>query len=131
MYTQVIRIIGLLAAIAAMGASAAESESDSAYRANKCGPSAAVLTVKAKEFQFEPNVLDVEKGQSVCLILENDGVMAHNLRLEGLNLETRTIQPGETDALPFTPSKPGEYHFFCTVPGHREAGMEGNLTVQP
>jgi len=129
MYAQVFRIIGLLVAIAAMGSSAAESES--AYGTNKCGAGATVLTVKAKEFGFEPNVLDVKKGQSVCVILENDGVMAHNLRLDGLNLETRTIQPGETDAFRFTPSKPGRYLFFCTVPGHREAGMEGNLAVQP
>jgi uncharacterized cupredoxin-like copper-binding protein len=26
--------------------------------------------------------------------------------------------------------KPGKYQFYCTVPGHRQAGMEGTLTVK-
>ena len=29
----------------------------------------------------------------------------------------------------FTPTDPGTYEFYCTIPGHREAGMVGSLVV--
>jgi uncharacterized cupredoxin-like copper-binding protein len=38
--------------------------------------------------------------------------------------------PGETAVLEFTPTQPGTYEFFCTVPGHKEAGMVGTLIVK-
>lgn len=30
----------------------------------------------------------------------------------------------------FTPTQPGTYEFYCSVPGHKDAGMKGTLTVQ-
>lgn len=36
---------------------------------------------------------------------------------------------GEQASVTFTPTEPGTYEFYCTVPGHREAGMIGQLTV--
>jgi len=36
---------------------------------------------------------------------------------------------GGNGTLTFTPSKPGTYAFYCTVAGHKEAGMVGTLTV--
>ncbi len=38
--------------------------------------------------------------------------------------------PAAQGKLTFTPSKPGTYEFFCTVAGHKEAGMVGTLTVK-
>ena len=42
--------------------------------------------------------------------------------------QTETIAEGSESAS--ANLKPGTYTFFCTVPGHREAGMEGTLTVK-
>jgi uncharacterized cupredoxin-like copper-binding protein len=37
--------------------------------------------------------------------------------------------PGATGTVTFTPTEPGTYEYFCTVAGHKEAGMVGTLTV--
>ena len=38
---------------------------------------------------------------------------------------------GGSGTLEFTPTEPGEYEYYCTVPGHKEAGMLGTLVVEP
>jgi uncharacterized cupredoxin-like copper-binding protein len=38
-------------------------------------------------------------------------------------------EPGATGHMTFTPTKSGTYEFYCTVPGHKDAGMVGTMTV--
>lgn len=37
---------------------------------------------------------------------------------------------GETKTLTFNSGAAGEYEFYCSIPGHREAGMVGKLIVE-
>lgn len=55
----------------------------------------------------------------------------HNIALEGSGVEEagKVVQDGGVSEVQ-ADLKPGEYTFFCTVPGHREGGMEGKLTVK-
>jgi plastocyanin len=62
----------------------------------------------------------------------NPQPLAHDVAIEDSSGETiaktELVTEGSTSAK--AELEPGTYTFYCTVPGHREAGMEGTLTVK-
>ena len=88
------------------------------------------INLEVAEWSFNPPKIIVEKGQQVTIVLVNKGKAPHNIFIEGYNVTTKTISPGETDTITFTANVDGQFLFWCTVPGHREAGLEGKLVVQ-
>lgn len=89
------------------------------------------IEISAKEFSFTPTTLNVKAGQKVSLTLTNNGEMTHDWVLEGVSgARTKLTGSGETDTIEFTIDEPGDYTFYCSVAGHRQAGMEGVLTVE-
>jgi uncharacterized cupredoxin-like copper-binding protein len=94
------------------------------------GTAPAVLKITAKEFAFEPKELKVKAGQPVKLVLENKGVIEHDIVLEKLGVKTAAIQPGKSVEVTFTAKTKGRYPIVCSVPGHKEAGMTGTLVVE-
>jgi uncharacterized cupredoxin-like copper-binding protein len=66
----------------------------------------------------------------VTLKMKNTSGTPHDLAIEGNggNAKTPVTQNGTVQAK--ATLKAGTYTFYCSVPGHREAGMEGKLTVK-
>ena len=87
------------------------------------------VDVAGTEFSFDPSSVVVRKGDTVKITLKNVGNIPHNLNVEGYG-STRTISPGEQDTLEFVADKGGSFVFYCTLPGHRERGMVGELLVE-
>ncbi len=98
--------------------------------AGLAGTAPSSIKVVAKEFAFEPKEIKVKAGQPVKLVLENKGVIEHDILIEKLNAKTQPIRPGTTGEISFTPKAKGRYPVVCTVPGHKEAGMVATLVVE-
>ncbi len=62
---------------------------------------------------------------------KNDASIPHDIAVEGngVNSKGKEVQGGATSTVKVT-LKAGKYTFYCSVPGHREGGMEGTLTVK-
>lgn len=72
------------------------------------------------------------KAGEVTVEFNNPQALTHDVAIESSSGEevgkTELIAEGEDSTT--VDLKPGTYTYFCTVPGHREAGMEGTLTVK-
>ncbi len=82
--------------------------------------------------RFEPATITVKRGTVVRLTLTSTGVLEHDWVVD--NLDGKKVQvhagPKASATVEFTPTAAGTYEFYCSIPGHREAGMKGTLIVQ-
>jgi len=86
------------------------------------------FTVSGHSFGFDPSTIEVKKGDVVKITFISDDI-SHNLYIEGYNIGTNIISKGESSTVQFTANMAGTYAFYCTVFGHKDAGMVGTLIV--
>ena len=94
---------------------------------------AANFTVGALDaFKYDPATLTVKAGEEVTIVLDNKGVLEHNFVIDEFSVNVGPIAGAtKSEAFTFTPTTAGTYSYYCNVPGHKEAGMTGTLTVNP
>ncbi len=80
---------------------------------------------------FQPDGLTAKPG-NVTIDYDNPSPVPHSIAVATANGNVLgEVQPftNGTQSVQLNNLAPGKYVFYCTVPGHREAGMQGNLTV--
>ncbi|MGH2453516.1 MAG: cupredoxin domain-containing protein [bacterium] len=104
------------------------------------GPLAVILAaatpptvqIKAEEFRFTPKDVTLRPGE-VIFSVKNDGAIEHNFAIEDSTGKKvagiASILPEKTDQLRVT-LRPGKFVIVCDLPGHKDAGMRGTLTIQ-
>jgi plastocyanin/mono/diheme cytochrome c family protein len=87
------------------------------------------LTIEARDIAFSTDQLTVKPGDTITMT--NAGSLEHDFTVDDLGIHE--VTPGNGDTVTITipeDAKPGDYEFYCSVPGHKQAGMVGTLTVE-
>src|SRR5688572_24444132 len=84
-------------------------------------PEAPELQVTGDSLSFEPDELDVPAGRFNVALTSGD--QFHDFVIDGVDGIVEA-NAGDTEAAGFRINKPGDYTFYCSVPGHRQGGME-------
>jgi plastocyanin len=84
------------------------------------------------QLSYDTTTLTAKPGK-VTIEFANTASLSHNVTVQapggGATLGATPTFSGGTKSLTLD-LKAGTYAFFCSVPGHRQAGMQGTLTVQ-
>lgn len=101
------------------------------------------------ELIFEPNHLEFTVGQKYKLLLNNPSPTKHYFtskdfadaswtqKVEAAKVEVKgaihelELKPSAEAEWVFVPMKPGKYELHCSISGHKEAGMIGEIVILP
>lgn len=129
----VVLALGLAACGGSSSGTSSSTASTSSSAATPGGSSKAGLTEAADPsgaLKFTKSSLSAKAGK-VLIQFTNMAPENHSMTIatsSGTVVGTTPIFTGATKSLTVT-LKPGKYVFYCRVPGHRQGGMQGTLTV--
>ena len=85
------------------------------------------IEIDSRDFFFSPDVFEVKAGEKVTVSVKSIGDNTFVIDELGVNKKT---PDGQVTTIEFTPTQKGVYRYYCSLPGHREAGQVGTLIAQ-
>jgi len=92
------------------------------------GAAPETVEVSAALAGFDPSEIEV-KEREVTFNLTNTEALPHDFTIDDLGVKIKLDANGSGEQT--VEAKPGTYEFYCSIPGHKDAGMVGTLTVLP
>jgi plastocyanin len=82
------------------------------------------------QLKFDKTTLSAKAG-NVTINMDNPSSVPHGVAVEGngVDKDGKIVNKGGKSTVT-AKLKPGKYTFYCPVPGHKQAGMKGTLTVK-
>ena len=127
-------LLVLTASVFALSACGGGGSSSSTTPASTSGGGGGGSTVKISAdpsgaLKFEQTDVSATAG-SITIDFTNMSSLPHDVKIEGNGASGGTDEITDSSTTATVDLEPGTYTFFCSVDGHRAAGMEGTLTVK-
>ncbi|CAN5568184.1 hypothetical protein BH09CHL1_BH09CHL1_32650 [soil metagenome] len=91
-------------------------------------PSDGPITLTMHDTFFDPTAITIPSNTATTIHIVNEGATTHNFSIPTLNVSI-DLDAGASADVEIPATAAGEYDFDCNIPGHKEAGMVGKLTV--
>lgn len=91
-------------------------------------PAVQEISLVALDIYWDQDVIEAHANQPLRLTLRNDGALDHNFEILELDISV-LLSPGETEVVEFVVDHNGIFSYLCSIPGHDEAGMLGELVI--
>ena len=114
------------ALVSVVGLTACGSDSSSGTYVEPTGPPVKTFQISAANFSYTPNKLTAPAGILQVDLKSTDGL--HDFVIQGVPGFQIEVTSGNSTSGKVK-LKAGKYTFYCDLPGHRQKGMEGTLTV--
>ena len=136
--TCLLLFVGMMSAVIVLARETTEAEAKGPETTTEATTTTATTTttsaatsvpVSETEFKITLPKSTLAAG-SYSFEVANDGKIEHDLVVKGngVDAKTPTIAPGKSATLKVD-LKPGTYDVYCSIPGHKQAGMDVKLTV--
>ena len=92
-------------------------------------PPAATAAVIAQNTKFLEARLVATSGEVLGIFVTNKDGYAHSFDVDALRIHV-PLPPASTTFVAVKPTTASVLQFYCSVPGHKDAGMVGTISVQ-